>query len=77
MLYLPSEGCKKSIMIKEKRCMCLVDLENTFDRVQRKVLEWAMRKTGTPEILVRSVKSLYEGAKTRVKVSRQGSLRSK
>ena len=24
--------------------MCLVDLEKAFDRLQRKVLEWAMRK---------------------------------
>ena len=48
--------------------MCLVDLENVFDRVLRKVWEWAMRKKGIPEVLVRSVMSLYEGAKTRVRV---------
>ena len=54
---------------KGKRlCMCFVDLENAFDRVPRKVLEWAMRKEGIPEVLVRSVMSLYEGAKTRVRV---------
>ena len=34
----------------------------------RKVLEWVMRKKGIPEVLDRSVMSLYEGAKTRVKV---------
>ena len=49
-------------------CMCFVDLEKTFDRVPRKVLEWALRKKGIPEVLVRSVMSLYEGAKTRVGV---------
>ena len=49
-------------------CMCFVDLEIAFDRVPRKVLEWAMRKKGIPEVLVRSVMSLYEGAKTRVRV---------
>ena len=32
------------------------------------VLQWAMRKKGTPEVLVRSVMSLYEGANTRVSV---------
>ena len=38
----------------------------SFDRVPRNVLEWAMRKKGMPDVLVRSVMSLYEGAKTRV-----------
>ena len=48
--------------------MCFVDLDEAFDRVPRKVLEWALRKKGIPEALVRSVMSLYEGAKTRVRV---------
>ena len=48
--------------------MCFVDLEKAFDRVPRKVLEWAMSKKGIPEIMVRPVMSLYEGAKTRVTV---------
>ena len=37
-------------------------MEKAFDRVPRKVLEWALRKKGIPEVLVRSVMSLYEGA---------------
>ena len=32
--------------------MCFVDIEKAFDSVPRKVLEWAMRKTGIPEDLV-------------------------
>ena len=48
--------------------MCFTDLEKAFDRVPRKVLEWAMRKKGIPEVMVRAVMSLYEGAKTRVRV---------
>ena len=44
----------------------LVDLEIALDIVPRKVLEWALRKKEIPEVLVRSVMSLYEGAKTRV-----------
>ena len=46
--------------------MCFVDLEKTFEEVLLNVLEWAMRKKGITEVLVRSVMSLYEGAKTRL-----------
>ena len=48
--------------------MCFVDLEKAFERVPRKVLEWAMRKSGIPEAMARAVMSLYKGAKTRVRV---------
>ena len=53
---------------KRKSCMCLVDIEEELDRAPRKVLEWALRKKEIPEVLVRSVMSLYEGAKTRIGV---------
>ena len=45
-----------------------MDLEKDFDRLPRKVLEWAMRKKGMPEVLVRSLMSLYEGAKRGIRV---------
>ena len=48
--------------------MCFMDLEKAFDRVPRKVLAWPMRRNGIPNVLVRSVMILYEGAKTRVRV---------
>ena len=48
--------------------MCFVDLEKAYDIVPRKVLEWTMRKKGIPEVLVRSVMSLYNGANTEVRV---------
>ena len=54
---------------KEKKLyMCFVDLEKAFDRVLRKVLECAMSKRGIPEVMERAVMSLYEVAKTRVRV---------
>ena len=39
-----------------------------FDRVSRKVMQWALRKKGLPEILVKAVMSLYEDSKTKVKL---------
>ena len=52
---------------KDKKVyMRFVDMEKAFDRVPRKVMEWAMRKKGLSEVMVRSVMSLYDGAKTRV-----------
>ena len=48
--------------------MCFVDLEKAFDRVPRKVVEWAMRSKGIPETLVPAVMSLYRYARIKVKV---------
>ena len=77
--FMPGKGTTDALFIlrrlqeeyrdKEKKLyMCFVDLEKAFDRVPRKVMEWAMRKRGLPEAMVRAVMSLYEGAKTRVRV---------
>ena len=37
---------------KKKLNMCFVDLEKAFDKVPRKVMEWALRKKGLAEVLV-------------------------
>ena len=78
--FMPGKGTIDAVFIlrrlqeeyldKEKKLyMCFVDLEKAFDRVPRKVLEWAMRKRGIPEAMVRAVMSLYDGAKTRVRLT--------
>ena len=46
--------------------MCFVDIVKVFDRVPRKVMEWAKRKKRLPEVIVRAVMNLYHGAKTKV-----------
>ena len=52
-------------MLREKKLyMCFVDLKKAFDTMPRKVLEWALRKKGIPDVLVRSVMRLYERTKT-------------
>ena len=48
--------------------MVLVNVEKAFKRAPRKVLESAMRKKGTSDVMVRSAMSLNEGAKVRVRV---------
>ena len=45
-----------------------MDLDIAFDRVPRKVLELSLGKKELPKVLVRLVMSLYEGARTRVRL---------
>ena len=45
--------------------MCFIDMEKAFDRVPRKVMEWALRKKGLSEVMIWAVMSLYDGGKTR------------
>ena len=77
--FMPGKGTMDAIFIvrrmqeeyqkKEKKLyMCFVDLEKAFDRVPRKVMEWAMRKKGLLEVIVQAVMSLCEGVKTKVRV---------
>ena len=44
-------------------------MDLAFDRVPRKELECTMGRKGRPEVMARPVISLYEGAKTRVRVN--------
>ena len=77
--FMPGKGTVDVIFIvrrmqeeyqkKDKKLyMCFVDMEKAFDRVPRKVMEWAMKMKGLSEVIVRAVMSLYDGAKTRVRV---------
>ena len=52
-----------------KLYMCFVDMETVFVRVPRKVMELAKRKKSLSEVMVWVVISLYDGAKTRVRVA--------
>ena len=64
---------EKYLAKQKKLHMCFVDLEKTFNRVQMKVVEWAMRKKGIPEALVTAVLNRYKGARTKVKVGTHSS----
>ena len=77
--FLPEKGTIDALFLvqklqeqhraKDKRMyMCFVDLEKAFHGVSRRVVEWAMRKKGLPEIQVKTVTSLYDGAEAKVTV---------
>ena len=72
--FMPGKGTTDALFVLRKMqeeyrdkgkklYMCFVDLEKEFDRVPRKVMKWAMRKRGLPEVLVRAVKILYKGGR--------------
>ena len=67
--FIPGKGTIDAVSIlrmileeylakQKKFYVCFVDQEKNFDRVPRKVVEWAMRKKGIPG-LARAVMSLY------------------
>ena len=77
--FMPRKGTVDAIFIvrrmqkeyqkKDKKLyMCFVDQEKAFDRLPRKEMKWAMRKKGLSGLMVWAVISLYDGAKTRVRV---------
>ena len=77
--FMPGKGTTHALFIlrrlqeefrgrEKKLYMCFVDLKKAFDRVPKKVMEWALRKKGLVEMLVQAVMSLYEGSKTKVRV---------
>ena len=77
--FMPGRGTTDAIFIlrqlQEKYLaaekplfMAFVDLEKAFDRVPRRVIWWALRKLGCEEWLVSLVQSMYENARSRVRV---------
>ena len=48
--------------------MAFVDLEKAFDRVPQKVIQWALRKLGVEEWIVRLVQGMYANAQSHVRV---------
>ena len=58
---------EKFIEKKKKLYHVFVELEKAFDRVQRKAIEWALRRQKVPERLMTAVMPLYAELRSRVK----------
>jgi len=67
-IFMVRQLQEKHLQEKKKLYYCFVDLEKAFDRVPRRVIEFALRKKVIEEKLVKAVKRLFEGAKARVRV---------
>ena len=67
-IFLVRQLQEKALRKNNKLFLGFVDLEKAFDRVPRKVVEWALRKEGVNEYMVKAVMSMYRDAKTAVKV---------
>ena len=75
--FMPGRGTTDALFVvrrmleeykdkKKKLFMRFVDTEKAFDRVPTQMMEWAMRKIGLPEVIVRALMSLYHGAKRKL-----------
>ena len=70
MQFVPGKSTVDAIVIlrrmqenylekNRKHFICFVDLEEAFDQVPRKVIDWALKKKLVPERLVQTVMSMY------------------
>ena len=67
-IFIVRQLQEKYLQSRKNLYFCFVDLEKAFDRVPRRVIEFALRRKGIEEKLVQAVMRLFEGAKTRVRV---------
>jgi len=77
--FMPGKGTVDAIFIarqiqekynakRKDLYFAFIDLEKAFDRVPRDVLQWALRKAGVEEWLIKTVMGMYSKCSTSVKV---------
>ena len=75
--FMPGKGTIDAIFIarqiqeryrakKKDLYFTFVDLEKAFDRVPRKVVEWALRKVGLDEWIIQLIMAMYKNARSSV-----------
>ena len=60
---------EKYLLKKKNIYFAFVDLEKAFDRVPRKILWWAMRKVKIDEWIIQVVKSMYDNAQSKIRIT--------
>ncbi len=69
-IFIVRQLQEKFLAANKPLYMAFVDLEKAFDRVPRRVIWWALRKLGVEEWLVLLIQSMYDNARSRVRVGR-------
>ena len=59
VIYIVRQMQEKYNQSKTKLFHIFIDLEKMFDRVPRKVIEWALRRKMVPERMVEAIMALY------------------
>ena len=62
------DRCRRFCEKKRPLYYAFVDLEKAFDRIQRDMVRWALRKLEVEEWLMKAVMIMYKRAKTMVKM---------
>jgi hypothetical protein len=66
-IFIVRQLYEKALEGNKKLFCAFVDLEKAYDRVPRELIWWCLRKRGVTEKIVRIIKEMYDGAKTKVK----------
>ena len=79
--FMPGRGTTNAIFIlrqqqekylqkKKNIYFVFVDLEKAFDHVPRRILQWAMQKLRVDEWIIQIVKSMYDNAHSKVRITK-------
>ena len=69
VIFILRQRQEKNLQKKKNIYFAYFDLEKAFNRVPRRILWWAMRKLRIDEWIIQIVKSMYENAHSKVRIT--------
>ena len=69
VIFILRQRQEKNLQKKKNIYFAYFDLEKAFNRVPRRILWWAMRKLRVDEWIIQIVKSMYENAHSKVRIT--------